>query len=617
MKTKPGLAAVFIRSVLISLRSAPRWALAALLATFLALGLLRGYTARMTQTFFDAAADAARGAGAQQAAVWSGVFLGAYIVAIQLCEGLNGYANDVFRRYTIGRMTADANLKTARMDPVNFENPGYLDDLEKSGLGMWYLMGVFQLVAATALQYLPQFAVLSWYLYTLKPVLVLTPLLVFLPVLAAQFLRTGVFARLEDAAAPLRRETNYYQDCMTAREYFKETRVLGAFGYFRRLYVQALTLYNRELWKASRREGLIDLVSKGLSLAGFLIILALLVQAAVRGEISAGAFAAVFAAVQAFFGMLEMLIIQRVGWITRNLAMVRNFIRYMDSPERGGEDRVVDPGEVVLEHAGFRYPAAARNAVTDVSLRIRPGETLAVVGENGSGKSTLVKLLLGLYLPTEGRVVMGGADTGRTHPRALFARTSAVFQDYARYKLTLRENIAVSDLAQTALADAPTRLLSAGDGQTTARVRRILDENGMEYGDPEIMLAKEFGGVELSGGQWQKVAIARGLFRDHALIAQDEPTAAIDPVEETRIYQRFAGISRGVTAVIVTHRLGSARIADRIAVMDGGRLVQLGTHDELCAAAGKYRDMWRAQEQWYRENKAETGGGVPAAGAPS
>ena len=258
-------------------------------------------------------------------------------------------------------------------------------------------------------------------------------------------------------------------------------------------------------------------------------------------------------------------------------------------PERHGETKAADGARgVTLDDVHFRYPGAENEAVRGVSLEIQPGETIAIVGENGAGKTTIARLLTGLYLPTEGRVLIGGEDTRSIDLPSATESASAVFQKFARYRMTLDENVKMSDVKKDADIDA------------------ALDEAGLPLDSAcfpngaDTMLAREFDGVDLSGGEWQRVAIARGLYRAHGLIVLDEPTAAIDPLEETRVYKRFAEMSGQSTAIIITHRMGSARIADRIVVMDKGRIDDIGTHEALMARHGLYARMVESQSSWYK-----------------
>ena len=248
------------------------------------------------------------------------------------------------------------------------------------------------------------------------------------------------------------------------------------------------------------------------------------------------------------------------------------------------------------QHLTFTYPSADRPSLQVVSLSLAPGETVAIVGPNGAGKTTLVKLLTGLYPPQEGSVFLGGLDTCTTAPSSLCSAVSGVVPQSERYKLTRRDNIFLGDIRREGTDE---ELL-----ETAAQAGVLVDSDAYPEG-LDTLLAREFDGVDVSGGQWQRIAIARGLYRTSDFIVLDEPTAAIDPLEESNIYRRFAEISRGKTALIVTHRLGSARIADRIVVMDEGRIVESGTHEELLRKDGKYTQMWQAQAQYYTESEAE------------
>jgi len=234
-------------------------------------------------------------------------------------------------------------------------------------------------------------------------------------------------------------------------------------------------------------------------------------------------------------------------------------------------------------------------------LQVKAGETIAIVGENGAGKTTLVKLMTGIYLPAEGDVKIGGIDTSKISPQFLYSGISGVFQKYQRYKITLEENITISSMEYK-----ENEKLKVDLERAISKSDLIIDEEKFPKGY-ETMLSREFDGVDLSGGQWQRIAIARGFYRGHNMIVLDEPTAAIDPVEETKIYRKFAEMSKGKTSIIVTHRLGSAKIANRIIVMDNGKISEIGTHEELMEKKGKYAQMYEAQSKWYAEEKVVTG----------
>lgn len=306
------------------------------------------------------------------------------------------------------------------------------------------------------------------------------------------------------------------------------------------------------------------------------------------GSITAGAFAAVLASVHRLSEHVEYLITKCFAKIAESIGRIDYLIKFFDLPEKTGADIEVDwRGDIEFKNVSFNYPHISKPSLKNVSLTIKKGETIAIVGENGAGKSTLTKLLLGLYEPTSGEIVVAGQSLQNIMPQRLFTETSAVFQQYQRYQLMLKENIQISSV------------------DTKGDIFSAMEEAGVEwesrsYPDGlDTVLSREFDGVDLSGGQWQRISIARGLYRPHELIILDEPTAAIDPLEETHLYEKFAKISRNKTAVIVTHRLGSVKIADKIVVLNEGEIIEVGTHQELLESKGHYALMFESQASWY------------------
>jgi ATP-binding cassette subfamily B protein len=293
------------------------------------------------------------------------------------------------------------------------------------------------------------------------------------------------------------------------------------------------------------------------------------------------------------FDIAEELLQGHFGNVSRNIGTIGNFFKFLDVPERNASATKMDTTlGISTENVSFQYPESNHPSLSKINLNITSGETVALVGANGAGKTTLVKLLMGIYTPTSGHVWIGGVDT-RTSPAQICNNNmSAVFQNYQRYKLTLADNICISDY------DAENDNAFISDAMEKAECQ--IDPDKLPSG-LSTMLSRDFDGVDLSGGEWQRVAIARGFYRKHQLIFLDEPTAAIDPVEETKLYKTFAQIVKDKTAVIVTHRLGSAKLADRIVVMDGGQIVEQGTHDELMNLPGQYAKMYFEQAKWYKK----------------
>ena len=231
--------------------------------------------------------------------------------------------------------------------------------------------------------------------------------------------------------------------------------------------------------------------------------------------------------------------------------------------------------------------------LSGVNLRLRPGEKLALVGENGAGKTTLIKLLLGLYQPSAGRVLYNGVDGREIDPQVLRQRCAAVFQDFVQYQRTARENIGYGQAEALANQARVERAASAGGSA-------LLIESLAERYDTTLGRYFE-GGQDLSRGQWQKLALSRAYFRDAQVLVFDEPTAALDPRAELEVFRQFLALSEGKSAVFVSHRMASARVADRILVLSQGRVLEEGTHAELMQRRGEYARMFSLQAQWYQQ----------------
>jgi ATP-binding cassette, subfamily B, bacterial len=551
-------------------------------------GVSYGLVTLAFHRFFDAVSAAIGTNSGLQDVLLSAGALAILGLSSQALNGIHNLTSEVFMGKLTGYLCARMNDKASRIDPIQYELPSLHDDINKAHEGMRNCQGTLFTYVTIFTFYLPFFAFMGVYLFTLKPILVLSLVIIFLPLVVSQLLRNLVFSRLEDEVAPVRRKYEYFERCIGDREYFKETRMLGAAGFFHALYSTALMALQKKTWRAERRTGLFELGMKVLTLVGYMGVLFLLVVSLLNREISVGAFAAVFASIGMMCGIMEEIVCGHIGRLSRGLGAVRNFFGFLDIPERTGLEVAVDFDRgIAVSDMSFEYPETDKNVLSDICLSLRAGETVAIVGENGAGKTTLVKLLIGLYVPTEGEVRIGGMDTRDVSPQSIYKGISGVFQRYQRYKMTLGENISISDT-------------EAANGLAQAAKKADLEVSADSYPDGlSTMLSREFDGVDISGGQWQRVAIARGFYRTHSLIVLDEPTAAIDPVEESRLYEKFSELSQGSTAIIVTHRLGSARIADRIIVMDQGRIVAQGKHDELVAAGGKYAELFAAQAQWY------------------
>ena len=547
------------------------------------------------QRFYDTTSEVIKTGGNVKTIYFSLIVYGVVIILAQVLNGLNNFLFLPFNQKVIGKLMQKVHLKISKVGAIEYENAATLDSINKAEMGINNIFNmVFSFIMMMAF-FLPYVLFMGIWIFILKPILAIVIIISMMPCLLTKLVQISMYAKLEDEIAPLRRSFDYYESIICSKEYFKETRILGVTNYFKKLYYDTMVVLNKKSLKVAKRACLFDLAGKGIGLAGYLIVLLLFVKALLTGDITTGTFVAIFTAIAKMQEMVGNMI-NLAGDIGKNSGSISNLLDFIDMQETDG---TLTPKEfcekIELKNVSFTYPEAKEESLTDVSLTINKGETIAIVGHNGAGKSTLVRLITGIYQPTSGSVTIDGVPTKDIKSSSLYGLMSGVFQKFQKYQMTLRENVIISNLDT-----------EREDGVLLGTLKKAdVDVESQSYPDGlETMLSREFDGVELSGGQWQRVSIARGINRDSKVIVLDEPTAAIDPIEETKIYKKFKEISDERTTVLVTHRLGSTRIADRIVVMENGRVAEIGTHDELINRKGTYFDMFMSQAQWYENQNA-------------
>lgn len=547
-----------------------------------------------SQRLFDGVVAIADGAPLT-VVLWPLLLFLLFSILLEVSNGLANFHYEYLSPTVLSRLYLNLYKKVERISPINFEKPYFLDMLNKAreGVESGYLAMLFALSIFTF--YMPYYIFLGFYLRNLSPLLIISLIFVFIPVILGQVIRFKLFAKVEEDAASARRSMEYYEKAICDRDYFKETRLLGAYTYFINQFRSAIVMLNKKTLAAEIKHVRIDLILRLLTIIGYMGILGVLIRELLIGNVSAGAFAAVFAGVGMMYSYAEEVFGSTLRYVSRYAVSIRNYQKFLDFAERRNDSTCYENSKekksISIRNVNFHYPGSDKAALSDVSLDIESGETIAIVGENGAGKSTLMKLIMGIYEPTSGVIIVEGIDPSKGHSRYAYKVCSAVFQKFRRYRLSLLENISISDITKDVEKSDVIK-------NVCNNVDLLIEKDSFPNGQ-DTMLSREFGGVDLSGGQWQRVAIARGLYRAHNVIILDEPTSAIDPIEETRLYNQFAKISEGKTSIIITHRLGAARLAKRIVVLRDGMIEEIGTHDQLILNGGMYASLYKEQSKWY------------------
>ena len=556
-------------------------------------GVLRGALIYAQQNLFDSASEMVQKNQKLNAVILSLITLAIFHIIHQVLNGTETYVSNMYEEKAKGILALKINEKVNKISPIYFEDPKYLDDIIRAEEGKNNAVTFIMTLKDIMTFFIPYFGFMALYFYTLKPVLAFSILLLLIPVILGQIVRTKAFGILAYEAGALQRECNYYEQCIVGKEFFKETRLLGVQNKFKDKYLDTLNELQKKQMKSEMKTNIVEFFMQVITVIGYVCIIILLFFAVIKKEISIGAFSAVFYSIGEVYSYMERMVRFRMSKMSNGFGSICNYIRFLDMKEECMEyEKKMEINDIELKNVSFKYPNAKCLSLNNVSLKIKKGETIAIVGENGSGKTTLVKTICGLYLPTEGTISYSESDD-IVKPRELFANISAVFQKYQRYKMSLEDNITISSISKEYSSNDLNDLCDFVD----VKVNSKLFPKGLN-----TMLAREFGGVDLSLGQWQRIAIARGIFKDSELICLDEPTAAIDPVEETKLYNCFYEIGKDKTELIVTHRIGVAKGANRIIVMKNSKLVEEGSHEELMRINGEYKRLFDAQEKWYRNN---------------
>ena len=492
--------------------------------------------------------------------------------------------------------------KAATLDVAHFESPPFYDQLHQASSQCDRIQYIAQ-ASISLLQSIVGLVAMTGLLFVLHPLAIAVLFATALP----RILVEGTFAKrqfdLQIQFVRSRRAAEYMARLLTSRDSAKEVRVFRLkdlfVNRFTRLMETQLVALRKMLLKFLRFHGGLDV----LSLAGVASIWGYAVYQGALRRISIGDVTLVLQAAQQGQAMLKS-VVQDAAGVYRDSLFAARFFDFLDLDATklegslapaGTDKRPLPPvmkSGFSLENVTFKYPGSTKQVLQGVSFQIDAGKKVAIVGENGAGKTTLVKLLCRLYDPIQGVVRIDGRDFRDCPLDDLRRKFGIVFQDFYRYDLSAAENIG---LGHVEAMDDRDRVLTAA---TKGGARKTIDglPNGLD-----TILGKEFAqGSDLSGGEWQQVAISRAFMSDAEVLVLDEPMAALDALQEQRLYDEFARLAESKTVVFISHRFSTVRMADVIVVLENGVVSELGSHEELLAAGGKYATMFNAQASRYR-----------------
>lgn len=395
-----------------------------------------------------------------------------------------------------------------------------------------------------------------------------------------------------------RRQMDYYSSLLVNKDMIKEVRMYDLADSFIGRYLEVFRTYYRGLRRLIFSESAWHIAIGVVSGVTNLVFYVLIAMQVFTGNIMIGDYTLFTGAIASVANCVSALI-SSSGTIYEGTLFIDNLIAFMDEPTTV-VPRIAQPLKVTqqqghtieFDHVSFRYPGTERNVINDVSFTIQPGETLALVGLNGTGKTTLIKLLTRLYDPTDGRILLDGHDLRDYDLGDLYANFGIIFQDFGKYAVSVEENIRYGDIHKQ--ADMQEVRAAAEQSAAADYISRL--PGGY---DTPLMRIFEPTGMELSIGQWQKLAIARAFYADSEILILDEPTASLDPIAEQEIFNQFDALRSKKTTIFVSHRLSSATIANQIIVLENGCLIEKGSHAELMALGGKYHELFATQAKRY------------------
>jgi ATP-binding cassette subfamily B protein len=538
-----------------------------------------------------------QGAAADHHHIWQLVAL-EFGLAI-LTDGLNRMINlldsllgDQFSNYTSIRIMKHATT----LDLDQFEDSVFYDKLERARqqtIGRTVLLSQVM----SQVQDMISMAFLITGLLAFNPWLILLLLIAILPAFLGESHFNNQSYALTRGQTPERRELDYLRYLGASDETAKEVKTFGLADFVIDRFTTLANKFYADNTKLAVSRSVWGTFFSVLGTVGYYAAYVFIIIRTVSGNMSVGDLTFLAGSFRQLRTLMEG-ILTRFTAVSQGAIYLNDFLEFFDIKPRIviAKEPLPFPNPIkqgfTFEDVGFKYHNVENWANRHLNFTLHPGEKLALVGENGAGKTTLVKLLARLYDPTEGRILLDGVDIREYAIEDLRHHTGVIFQDYLRYQMSLSQNIAVGNIKE--IDNIPLIKKAAHESLADALAEKLPNHY-------DQWLGRRFNdGVELSGGEWQKVALARAYMKDAQLLILDEPTAALDARAEYEVFQRFAELTKGKSAVLISHRFSTARLADRILVLEKGTILEIGTHEELLAHNGRYAELFKLQAAGYQ-----------------
>lgn len=514
-------------------------------------------------------------------AFWSSLLcFGGIFLIDQLCMTIANVSCENGSYFIMQGLGNALQKVVSREAAIEFEKSEYQDALKRAKDGIENATFYLNVVQTICCFQIPYLIFVTYYLLEHSWLLLCAFALICIPVGMSRIQRKKIYDKMYTSITPLEREIDIYNEAISGSDMIHESRFWGVDCWMEMLIEKALAREFQLKKNTANKAMLYGITFYGISMIGVITAIVIMISVFKEGNMTIGALLAIITSATTVLDLLENLVGFYLGQLVEQSGNVNYLVEFLaknqDQEINNNSNKDEKKTDIVVENMSFGYPGMVENVLKNISFSSKKEESIAIVGENGAGKSTLMKIIAGIYRPTSGQCNLYGKQL-----------VSFVFQDFQKYILSLKDNICF------------------GQEISDERFNNLLEQVGSEdlfQGKEKrynTVLSKEFGGIDLSRGQWQRIAIARGLFRENDLLILDEPTSAIDPVEETELYNLFLKLSEGKKIFIVTHRLGLCRHIDRILVLKNGRLVEDGNHEQLMQKGGEYKRLYNSQAGLY------------------